>query len=73
MKRLLPGVLTLIVLLSLSGCGEAIGIRIALSEKQRVTSPDVDAPDLELAARVDGTEGKRVSGQRLHRPPFTVQ
>jgi len=45
-KRMLLSVLMLIVLLSLVGCGEEVSIGMALSEKQRVTSPDVAASDL---------------------------
>jgi len=44
MKNVWLIALTAIVLLSLAGCGQ--GMEIAHSAKQRVTSPDVPAPDL---------------------------
>ncbi len=44
MKTMLLGVLAVVVLLSLVGCGDGVGI--ARSEKHRVASPDVAAADL---------------------------
>ena len=46
MKRLLLSVLVVTLLLSVAGCGEGARISMALSEKDRVTSPDVAASDL---------------------------
>jgi serpin B len=52
-KGISLSLLTAMVLLSLVGCGN--GAEIARSAKQRVTSPDVAAPD--LADLVDGNSG----------------
>ena len=46
MKRILLSVLSIVLLVSLAGCGEAISIGMAQSEKERVTSPDVADSDL---------------------------
>lgn len=46
MKRIVLGILALVLLVSLAGCGEAISIGMAQSEKERVTSPDVADSDL---------------------------
>ena len=47
MRRILCSVLMGIVLLSLVGCGEVVeGVGMALSDKERVTSPDVGTSDL---------------------------
>jgi len=47
MRRILFSVLMGIVLLSLVGCGEVVeGVGMALSDKERVTSPDVGTSDL---------------------------
>ena len=46
MKRMLLGLLMVVVLLGSVGCDQGMIIGIAHSEKQRVTSPDVAAPDL---------------------------
>jgi len=52
MKRIVLGIFTLVLLVSLAGCGEAISIGMAQSEKKRVTSPDVASSD--LRGLVDG-------------------
>jgi len=46
MKRMLVGVLIVILVLSSVGCSEGLGIGIARSEKSRETSPEVAAGDL---------------------------
>ncbi|UCG83136.1 MAG: serpin family protein [Dehalococcoidia bacterium] len=49
MKKVLLGVLVVVVLVSIVGCGEDLGtgVGLAMSDKERVTSPDVAASDLE--------------------------
>jgi serpin B len=46
MKRIVLGILALMLLVSLAGCEEAISIGMAQSEKDRVTSTDVADSDL---------------------------
>ena len=46
MKRIILCILTLVLLVSLGGCGDATSISMAQSEKERVTSPDVADSDL---------------------------
>ena len=45
MKKILLPMLVFVVLLSVVGCTEMPGIGVALSEKQRDTSPNVGASD----------------------------